>query len=106
MDVFAEQLDDGFGVYYLVGDEKVYPSFVVHNSENDEKRIFLCQEDEEKCFAYMNEVVADAKMTADAADVEEIVEEVVEDVVENGGEVIVEEKVEVKEDENTDSEVK
>ena len=37
---------------------------------------------------------------------EEIVEEVVEDVVENGGEVIVEEKVEVKEDENTDSEVK
>lgn len=106
VDVFAEQFDDGFGVYYLVGEEKVYPSFVVHNSENDEKRIFLCQEDEEKCFAYMNEVVADAKMTADVADVEEVVEEVVEDVVENGGEVIVEEKVEVKKDENTDSEVK
>lgn len=112
--VATEQIGDGYYAYINDGENKVYPSFEVHNATRDEQRIFLSEEEKAKCFEYMSENIAqetdaDVQVAENNADeVEETIAEAAETPTEAAVETVVEEKVEeeLAGAENNDSEVK
>lgn len=106
--VIATETEGGYYVRYNDGENDVYPSFEVHNADKDEQRIFLSEEEREKCFEFMTQSIEEA-----AADVEEVTEEALESVEDvpvdvetlaENEETPVENAIDVAE--NNDSEVK
>ena len=95
----------------MIGDEKFYPSFTVNNAAKDEQRIFLSDEEKEKCFEYMQQdkavetepTVQDGEVSAES--VEDTIAEIAESSEEVVAEKVVEEEVKEELTQN-DSEVK
>lgn len=111
LNVFAEQSENGIVAYVMIGDEKFYPSFTVNNAAKDEQRIFLSDEEKEKCFEYMQQdnVVETEPTVQDGEVSAEIVEDTIAEIAESSEEVVAEKVVEeeVKEElTQNDSEVK
>ena len=111
LNVFAEQSENGIVAYVMIGDEKFYPSFTVNNAAKDEQRIFLSDEEKEKCFEYMQQdnavetepTVQDGEVSAES--VEDTIAEIAESSEEVVAEKVVEEEVKEELTQN-DSEVK
>lgn len=111
LNVFAEQSENGIVAYVMIGDEKLYPSFTVNNAAKDEQRIFLSDEEKEKCFEYMQQdnavetepTVQDGEVSAES--VEDTIAEIAESSEEAVAEKVVEEEVKEELNQN-DSEVK
>lgn len=109
--VFTEQSENGIVAYVMIGDEKFYPSFTVNNAAKDEQRIFLSDEEKEKCFEYMQQdkavetepTVQDGEVSAES--VEDTIAEIAESSEEVVAEKVVEEEVKEELTQN-DSEVK
>lgn len=111
LNVFAEQSENGIVAYVMIGDEKFYPSFTVNNAAKDEQRIFLSDEEKEKCFEYMQQdnVVETEPTVQDGEVNSESVEDTIAEIAESSEEAVTEKVVEeeVKEELNqNDSEVK
>lgn len=107
MSVFAEQTDNGIAAYVMIGEDKFYPSFTVENAANDEQRIFLSEEEKEKCFEYMpKETSKELELAADGEDTAVEVDETITEIVESSDEAmaakVVEEEIKEKLDENSD----
>ena len=111
LNVFAEQSENGIVAYVMIGDEKFYPSFTVNNAAKDEQRIFLSDEEKEKCFEYMQQdnavepepTVQDGEVNSES--VEDTIAEIAESSEEAVAEKVVEEEVKEELTQN-DSEVK
>lgn len=111
LNVFAEQTENGIVAYVMIGDEKFYPSFTVKNAAKDEQRVFLSEEEKEKCFEYMQQdnatetepTVQDGEVNSES--VEDTIAEIAESSEEVVAEKVVEEEVEEELTQN-DSEVK
>lgn len=111
LNVFAEQSENRIVAYVMIGDEKFYPSFTVNNAAKDEQRIFLSDEEKEKCFEYMQQdnVVETEPTVQDGEVNSESVEDTIAEIAESSEEAVAEKVVEeeVKEELNqNDSEVK
>ena len=112
--VSVEQTDGGYYATYQDGEEKVYPSFTVHNSAKDEQRIFLNEEERAKCFEHMsndsaiNQADEEVNIEVEQNGAEDIIVEASETPSEAGVEAIVEEEVkqELSDAENKYNEVK
>lgn len=108
VDVYAQQTENGVVAYILNGEEKLYPSFTVQNAAKDEQRIFLCEEDREKCFEYMPKTVEETEQPADE-NVSEDVADVIAQATETSEEVLAQNAVEEEVEEvlnQNESEVK
>lgn len=111
LNVFAEQSENRIVAYVMIGDEKFYPSFTVNNAAKDEQRIFLSDEEKEKCFEYMQQdnVVETEPTVQDGEVNSESVEDTIAEIAESSEEAVAEKVVEeeVKEElTQNDSEVK
>lgn len=108
MDVYAQQTENGVVAYILNGEEKLYPSFTVQNAAKDEQRIFLCEEDREKCFEYMPKTVEETEQSAGDAATEDVAD-VIAQATETSEEVLAQNAVEEEVEEvlnQNESEVK